>query len=98
MTSRSIGKATVTRDRGVSGWIVNYTMRGARGAALWDRVANENFHRYLGIEVDGMVYWAPIIQPTQTSFSSFDGKGVVAGNLSRADALVLARALTAHGR
>ena len=96
MTSRSVGTVTVTRDHGISGWIVDYSMAGARGSALWDRVAQENFHQFLGIEVDGVVYTAPLMQPTQSSFSSFDGKGELSGNFSHADALLLARALSAH--
>lgn len=96
MTSRSIGQVTVTRDRGAGGWTVNYTMAGAGGAALWDRVAYENFHQFLGIEVDGVVYTAPLMQPTQSSFSSFDGRGELGGNFSRADAVHLAQALSAH--
>ena len=95
MSSRSVGRVTVTRDHG-GGWIVDYTMAGGRGSALWDKVAHENFHQYLGIEVGGVVYTAPLIQPTQSSFSSFDGKGEISGNFSRADALSLAKALADH--
>jgi hypothetical protein len=96
MTSRSVGKVTVTRDHGSSGWIVNYTMAGAGASALWDKVAYENFHQFLGIELGGVVYTAPLIQPSQSSFSSFDGRGEISGNFSRGDALHLARALSTH--
>ena len=73
--------------------MVDYTLAGAAGSALWDKVAQENFHQLLGIELDGQVYSAPIIQPTQASFTSFDGKGEISGNLTQADAQNLAQAM-----
>jgi len=94
MSSRAIAKATVTKTHSGQ-WIVDYTTTAA-GAALWDQVASENFHQLLGIELDGVVYSAPLMQPTQSSFSSFDGRGEISGNLTRSGALYLARALTSH--
>ncbi len=47
------------------------------GSTLWDSVADANFHQYLGIELDGVVYSAPIIQPQQAAFSSFAGNGQI---------------------
>jgi preprotein translocase subunit SecD len=67
-----------------------------RGAALWDRVAEENFHKILSVDFNGKVVSAPIIQPTQTSFTSFDGRGQISGNLTKAEAIALAHALH-HG-
>jgi hypothetical protein len=96
MSSRSIGKVTVQPPQDGSGWIVDYTMSSAGGSALWDKVAEENFHQFLGVEVGGFVYTTPLMLPTQTSFSSFDGKGELSGNFSRATALYLAKALSAH--
>lgn len=96
MTSRAVGTVTVTRSR-YGSWLVAYTTAGAGGSALWDKVAYENFHQFLGIEVDGVVYTAPIIQPLQSSFTSFEGKGELSGySLTRADALYLAKALSSH--
>ncbi len=63
-----------------------------------DRAAEQNFHQLLGVEVSGVVYTAPIIQPTQASFSSFDGKGELGGNLTRSEAVRLADALTARSK
>jgi preprotein translocase subunit SecD len=73
--------------------VVDYTLAGAAGFALWDKVAQENFHQLLGIELDGEVYSAPIIQPTQSTFTSFDGKGEISGNLTQSDAQNLAQAM-----
>jgi hypothetical protein len=94
MSSRSIQRATVVRSR-AGQWLVDYTM-GSANSALWDRVAYANFHQLLGIELHGVVYSAPFIQPMQSSYSSFDGRGAISGSLSHADALRLANAINAH--
>jgi preprotein translocase subunit SecD len=92
MTGRSIGSAQATQNQ-TGQWVVDYTLAGAAGSALWDKVAQENFHQFLGIELDGDVYSAPIIQPTQSTFSSFDGKGEISGSLTQAQAQQLAQAM-----
>ena len=92
MTGRSISSATATQNQ-TGQWVVDYTLAGAAGSALWDKVAQENFHQLLGIELDGVVYSAPIIQPTQTGFTSFDGKGEISGSLTQQDAQNLAQAM-----
>jgi hypothetical protein len=94
MSSRAIATATA-RPNQTGQWVVNYTTTTG-GAALWDKVTLESFHQFLGIELNGAVYSAPIIQPTQASFSSFDGRGEISGNLTRSAAVHLAKALTAH--
>jgi preprotein translocase subunit SecD len=92
MTGRSIASAQATQNQ-TGGWVVDYSLAGSAGSALWDKVAQENFHAILGIELDGNVYSAPIIQPTQSTFSSFDGKGEISGNLTQSDADNLAQAM-----
>jgi preprotein translocase subunit SecD len=92
MTGRSIGSAQATQNQ-TGQWVVDYTLAGAAGSALWDKVAQENFHQFLGIELDGKVYSAPIIQPSQATFSSFDGRGEISGSLTQADAQNLAQAM-----
>ena len=78
MTGRSIASAQATQNQ-TGAWVVDYSLAGAAGSALWDKVAQENFHQLLGIELDGEVYSAPIIQPTQATFTSFDGQGEISG-------------------
>ena len=73
MTGHSIASAQATQNQ-TGQWVVNYSLAGAAGSHLWDTVAQQNFHQLLGIELDGVVYSAPIIQPTQPSFTSFAGK------------------------
>ena len=92
MTGHAIGSATATLNQ-TGQWVVDYTLAGSAGSALWDKVASENFHLPLGIELDGDVYSAPIIQPTQASFTSFAGRGEISGNLTQADAQNLAQAM-----
>ncbi len=91
MTGHSIASAQATQSA-TGAWVVDYTLTGP-GSALWDKVAAENFHLPLGIELDGQVYSAPIIQPTQASFSSFGGRGEISGSLTQADAQNLAQAM-----
>jgi preprotein translocase subunit SecD len=93
MTGHAIGSARAELDQ-AGNWVVNYSMAGRAGAALWDRVAASDFHQYVGIELDGVVYSAPIIQPQQSSYTSFNGNGQISGgNLTRADAERLAQAM-----
>ena len=94
LSGRAIAKATVTQTQ-TGQWVVDYTTTAA-GAAAWDKVASANFHQFLGIEVNGVVDTTPLIQPTQSSFSSFDGRGELSGNLTHGEAVQLARALNSH--
>jgi len=93
MTGHSIASAQATQNQ-TGQWVVNYSLAGAAGSKLWDTVAGENFHQLLGIELDGIVYSAPIIQPTQSTFTSFGGQGEISGgDLTQADAQNLAQAM-----
>jgi preprotein translocase subunit SecD len=93
MTGHSIKSATAQQDQ-TGNWVVNYTLAGSAGSKLWDQVAEANFHQILGIELDGSVYSAPIIQPSQSGFTSFGGQGEISGSLTQADADSLAQAMT----
>ena len=92
MTGRAIGSAQATQNQ-TGAWVVDYTLAGSANSALWDKVAEENFHQLLGIELDGVVYSAPIIQPSQAQFTSFDGNGEISGSLTQTDADNLAQAM-----
>jgi preprotein translocase subunit SecD len=91
MTGRSIGSAQATQNQ-TGQWVVDYTLT-ATGSSLWDKVAAQNFHAPLGIELDGIVYSAPIIQPQQATPTSFQGRGEISGSLSQTDAQNLAQAM-----
>jgi preprotein translocase subunit SecD len=92
MTGHDIASATATQNQ-LGEWVVDYTLNGSAGSAKWDQVAQQNFHQLLAIELDGDVYSAPIIQPTQAAFSSFQGKGEISGSLTQQDAQNLAQAM-----
>jgi preprotein translocase subunit SecD len=93
MTGTSIGSAVAQQSQ-TGQWEVNYSLKGSAGSALWDKVADENFHMLLGVELDGVVQSAPLIQPTQASFTSFDGQGTISGgNMTEAQAKSLAQAM-----
>ena len=73
-------------------WIVTMHL-SSDGAAAFDRVADQNFHQLLAIDMGGKVVSAPLIQPTQASFSSFDGTIQVSGPLTASNARALAAAV-----
>ena len=92
MTGHSL-KGAQAQQTQAGAWVVNYTLNGSAGSQLWDTVAQQNFHQYLAIELDGVVQSAPIIQPTQSSFTSFQGQGEISGGLTQTDAKTLALAM-----
>ncbi len=65
----------------------------SNGAAAFDRVAEENFHQFVAIDMSGRVVSTPIIQPTQTSFSSFDGAMQISGSLTASNARAVVAAI-----
>jgi preprotein translocase subunit SecD len=85
-------KSAIAQQNQLGQWVVNYSLTAA-GSPAWDAVAQKNFHQVLAIELDGIVQSAPIIQPAQASFSSFQGQGEISGNLSQAQAQNLALAM-----
>jgi preprotein translocase subunit SecD len=93
MTGTAIGSA-VAQTSQTGAWEVNYSLKGSANSKLWDTVAQENFHLLLGIELDGVVQSAPLIQPSQGTFTSFAGQGTISGgNMTEADAKSLALAM-----
>lgn len=90
--SSMVASATVTHMPSAGGWIVNVQLNAAE-AKLWDQVAREYFHRVIAIDLNGLIVEAPLIQPTNPTFSSFDGQMQLLA-LSSNDAFDLAAALT----
>jgi hypothetical protein len=82
------------RQNRVMYWVVDYRLT-PDGSALWDKSAFESFHQMIAVDLNGFVYSAPLIQPTQNHFSSFRGHGEV-GGLTKADAIRLAKAMQSH--
>jgi preprotein translocase subunit SecD len=73
-------------------WVVNMTLTGA-GSTEWDTMTRTYFHEIIGIELDGVVQSAPITQPSQSTWSSFDGNVQISGNFTQSSAQALALAL-----
>ena len=73
-------------------WVVNVTLTG-KGAAQWDALAQKQFHAYIAIDLDGQVESAPLTQPSQASFTSFNGKVQISGSFSQSSAQNLALVL-----
>ncbi len=73
-------------------WVVNYSLTKS-GSPAWDQVAQRNFHQLVAIELDGVVQSAPIIQPNQSSFTSFQGQGQISGSFTQSSAKNLAIAM-----
>ncbi len=76
---------------GKGGWSVVITLT-TTGAVQWNDVAQQNFHQFVGFDLDGAVLSAPLIQPTNSTFESFDGK-IEFGTFSAAEAKGLAAVL-----
>ncbi len=91
LTGHAIAHA-VAQQTQLGKWVVNYTLT-SKGSPAWDRLASRYFHQIIAIELDGEVYSAPIIQPSQSSFSSFGGKGEISGHLTETEAKTLALAM-----
>ena len=92
LSGTAVGKAYAAQSS-LGAWEVNYTLT-SKGSPEWDAVAKANFHQALAIELDGVIQSAPLIQPSQSSFSSFDGQGQISGgNMTESSAKTLALAM-----
>jgi hypothetical protein len=70
-------------------WVVDVQLTDA-GSVQWDTVAQQYFHEILAIDVDGQVVSAPLTQPSQAAFASFEGKVQIAGAFTEQEAQALA--------
>jgi preprotein translocase subunit SecD len=91
MTGTAVKSATAQLNNGQ--WAVNLNLTSA-GASEWDTLAKEQFHAIIGIDLDGQVISAPITQPTQSSFTSFDGQVQISGSFTEDQAKTLATEFT----
>ncbi|HEX3839719.1 MAG TPA: hypothetical protein VHU85_02900 [Acidimicrobiales bacterium] len=95
-----LGPAAITRSAVKSAsahlvnnqWTINITLTG-EGSTQWDALAQSQFHAIIGIDIGGKVVSAPIVQPSQTSFSSFDGQMQISGSFNQKQAEALAASL-----
>jgi preprotein translocase subunit SecD len=73
-------------------WTVLVNLTG-QGATAWDNLAQQQFHAYIAIDLDGQVQSAPLTQPSQAAFSSFQGKVQISGSFTQTTAQNLALVL-----
>jgi preprotein translocase subunit SecD len=73
-------------------WVVLVNLTGT-GAVQWDKLAQQQFHAYIAVDLDGQVLSAPLTLPGQSSFTSFQGKVQISGNFTQSSAQNLALAL-----
>jgi preprotein translocase subunit SecD len=90
LTGAQIKSASAQLNSGQ--WSVNLNLTSA-GATAWDTLAQEQFHAIIGIDLDGQVISAPVTQPTQSSFTSFDGQVQISGSFTENQAKALATEL-----
>jgi hypothetical protein len=90
--SRSTVGAAVARQTQTGAWVVDVRL-DTSGASSWDAVAHRFFHTQLAIDLGGRAVSVPLIEPTSRAFSTFDGKLVISGELTRSVARELASAL-----
>ena len=90
--SSKVASATVSHVPSSGGWIVDVHLNEAESQE-WDHVAKRYFHRQLAVDLNGVIVEAPIIQPANSTFSSFDGQMQLLA-VTETDAYDLAAALT----
>lgn len=90
LTNTAIKSASVQHVNGQ--WAINLDLTG-RGAAQWDAMARQQFHATVGIDLNGQVISAPITQPSQSSFTPFNGQVQISGGFSEVHAKGIAAEL-----
>lgn len=73
-------------------WAVSIVLTSA-GSTAWDTLSQQQFHAIIGIDLDGQVISAPITQPTQSTFTSFNGQVQISGSFTQSQAQTLATEL-----
>jgi preprotein translocase subunit SecD len=91
MTNHAFASAVAEKTQ-VGRWVVNYTLT-SKGTRDWEGLAKARFHEVVAVDLDGIVQSAPLIEPSQSTFTSFHGRGEIAGNLTELDAQGLALAM-----
>jgi preprotein translocase subunit SecD len=70
-------------------WDVNLNLNSL-GSTLWDTLARNQFHAYIGIDLDAQIVSAPLTLPNSAAFSSFGGKIQISGGFTETQAKNLA--------
>jgi preprotein translocase subunit SecD len=70
-------------------WVVNLNLNSS-GSRDWDSLATQQFHAYIGIDLDAQVISAPLTLPNQAAFTSFGGKVQISEHFTKSAAKSLA--------
>jgi hypothetical protein len=89
LSAADVGSVVDQKNR--NEWTVTIHLTSI-GAAAWDRVAYQNFHQLVAIDMDGKVLSTPLVQPTRSSYTSFNGVLQIPA-LNTANARALAAAM-----
>lgn len=73
-------------------WAIDLALT-PRGSEQWDNLAAQQFHAIVGVVINNRVVSAPITQPTQQSFTTFDGQLQISGGFTEHQAKVIASEL-----
>jgi preprotein translocase subunit SecD len=91
MDGTSIASASAQQTQ-TGEWVVNCNLT-SKGSEEWDYYSKQYFHSYMAVDLDGVVQSAPLIQPTQSSWTSFQGQVEISGNFTQGQANALATVL-----
>jgi hypothetical protein len=91
--TRSDFKSATAVKLSLGQWVVNYRLTPT-GSKAWNAFAKKQFHAIIAIVANGQVYSAPLIQPANTHFYSFEGTGEISGDFTKTDAVDLAKLMS----
>jgi hypothetical protein len=90
LTQTGVASAHATHNGGV--WTVDLALT-PRGSLAWDSFTHQQFHQIIGTDLNGRVISAPIVQPTQSSWSSVEGHVQISGSFTEQQAKAIATGL-----
>jgi len=91
LTGTAVKSASAQLNNGQ--WAVNLSLTGP-GNTAWENLAQQQFHAIIAIDLDGQVISAPITQPTQSTFTPFNGSVQISGSFTEDQAKTLATEFT----
>jgi hypothetical protein len=90
VTGAAVRSASAMLDNGH--WTVNLVLT-RQGSLQWDALSKDQFHQIIGVDFNGRVISAPITQPTQSAWSSFNGRVQISGAFTERQAREIAAEL-----
>ncbi len=90
LTQRGVKSASAQVVNGE--WSIDLVLTPA-GSTAWDALTKQQFHQLIGIDLNGRVISAPITQPVQASWTSFDGRVQISGAFTGHQARAIAAEL-----